>query len=332
MTRAAALREDDVVAALRAIVERSSRRVLVGIGDDAAVWQPSRSHRSVITTDALLENVHFSRAWMSWREIGLRAMASNLSDVAAMGARSILATVALGVPPGASLDDLRELYAGLTACADDSGCSIVGGDIVASPMLSLSITVVGEVRPTRLTLRDGAKPGDVLACTGALGASRAGLAQLREEIALSRELRDEALRAYRTPSPRWREGLWLGASLNVHAMMDISDGLSTDLRRLCERSGVGAYVDNVPVAPSARAAAGALHVDPGEYALAGGEDFELLVAVAPRAFDHLGRRYRAQFGRALERIGKATAESALVARIDGHDKPIVAGGWDHFAR
>lgn len=326
------LREDDVVAALRAIVERRSTRALVGIGDDAAVWQPSRSHRSVITTDALLENVHFSRAWMSWREIGLRAMASNLSDIAAMGARPILATVALGVPADASIDDLRELYAGLTACADGPGCSIVGGDIVASPILSLAITVVGEVRTTRLTLRDGAKPDDVFACTGALGASRAGLAQLREEIALPDGLREEALRAYRVPTARWREGLWLGASVNVHAMMDISDGLSTDLRRLCACSSVGAFVDDVPVAPSARAAAETLHVDPGEYALAGGEDFELLVAVAPRAFDHLARRFRARFGRPLERIGTATAELRLVARINGQENPIVASGWDHFAR
>lgn len=331
MTQAPPLREDDLIGAIRAIVERGAARACVGIGDDAAVWQPSRSHRSVITTDALVEDVHFARAWMSWREIGARAMAANLSDIAAMGARPVLATVALGITPGTTLEDVLDLYAGLTGAATEGSCAIVGGDLTRAPVLAIAVTVVGDVRATRLKLRSGAKSGDVLAVTGPLGAARAGLQSLRGEVVLDEELRDEAQRAFRTPQARLREGVWLGASANVHAMMDISDGLSTDLHRLCERSGVGSLVRDVPVAASAAAAARALGEDARQYALAGGEDFELLVAVAPRAFAHLASRFRARFGRALAYLGVASEERALRVVIDGRERDLARTGWDHFA-
>lgn len=331
MTQAPPLREDDLIDAIRAVVERGSSRVCVGIGDDAAVWQPSRSHRSVITTDALIEDVHFSRAWMTWREIGARAMAANLSDVAAMGARPVLATIALGIAPGPSFDDVLELYAGLTETASAANCTIVGGDLTRAPALTLAITLVGDVRATHLKLRSGAKPGDVFACTGPLGASRAGLQSLRGELTLDEALREEALQAYRSPRARLREGVWLGASANVHAMMDVSDGLSTDLHRMCERSGVGALVSDVPVAASAAAAARALGEDARQYALAGGEDFELLVAIAPRAFAHVASRFRTHFGRALACVGVAREDRAVRLVIDGVERELARTGWDHFA-
>ncbi len=332
MTQAHALREDDLIGAIRAIAERGASRAYVGIGDDAAVWQPSRSHRSVITTDALIEDVHFSHAWMSWREIGARAMAANLSDIAAMGARPVVATVALGIAPGVAFEDLLELYVGLTDTASQANCTIVGGDLTRAPAVTIAITVVGDVRATHLKLRSGAKTGDVFACTGPLGAARAGLQSLRGEVALEGTLGDEAQRAFRVPQARCREGVWLGASANVHAMMDISDGLSTDLHRLCERSGVGALVRDVPVSPSAVAAARVLGDDPQQYALAGGEDFELLVAVAPRAFGHLASRFRSHFGRALTRIGVACEERALRVIIGGNERELARSGWDHFAQ
>ncbi|MGZ3503389.1 MAG: thiamine-phosphate kinase [Vulcanimicrobiaceae bacterium] len=313
------LAEDVLIDALRALVERpSAGRIHLGIGDDAAVWQPSRSHRSVITTDALVEGVHFTRA-LTWREIGWRAMASNISDIAAMGARPVLATIALGLPPSVERDDVLELYRGMTAVSDDARCTIVGGDVTRSPVLTLAITVVGEVRPSNLKTRAGAKPGDVLAVTGLLGASRAGLHGSTE---------DEALAAHRLPQPRWREGLWLGASVNVHAMMDISDGLSTDLTRLCASSNVGAAIDDVPAAPSALAMANAREEDPIAYALAGGEDFELLVAVEARAFSYLGRRFAKQFGRPLYRIGTVRQGSGLTMRKGAIEERLVPTGWD----
>ena len=313
------LAEDALIDALRALVERPfPGRIHLGIGDDAAVWQPSRSHRSVITTDALVEDVHFTRA-MAWREIGWRAMASNISDIGAMGARPVLATIALGLPPSVEREAVLELYRGMVAVSDDARCAIVGGDVTRAPVLTISITVVGEVRASNLKTRSGAKPADALVVTGPLGASRAGLHGSVDE---------EAISAHRLPQPRWREGLWLGASVNVHAMMDLSDGLSTDLARLCARSNVGAVIDDVPVARSARATAIAREEDPIAYALAGGEDFELLAAVDARALTYLQQRFTKRFGRQLYRIGTLRKGSGVVVRKGATEEELVPTGWD----
>lgn len=294
--------------------------MLLGIGDDAAVWQPSRAHRSVITTDALVENVHFTRA-MSFEQIGRRAMASNLSDVAAMGARPVLATIALGLPPDVATANVLELYRGMVAVCNDARFAIAGGDITRAPVLSIAIAVVGEVRPSNLKTRSGAKPGDVLAVTGALGASLAGLRGSQD---------DAALAAHRTPTARWREGLWFGASRNVHAMMDLSDGLSTDLSRLCARSLVGALVEDVPVAPCLGAIAERDGEDPVDLALAGGEDFELLVAIEPRAFGYLQARFAKRFGRPLHRVGTVREGSGLAVRKGSREEALLPSGWDHL--
>lgn len=305
-------------------------KVLVGIGDDAAVWQPSRSARSVVTTDALIEDVHFSTAAMSARDVGHRALAANLSDVAAMGARPVLATIAFGVGPHADEAWILDCYRGMAALAERAQCALAGGDLVRAPVIALALTVIGEVRPSNVKTRTGMRPGDVLAVTGPLGASRAGLAVASERPDLAAlPAGREALAAFRTPEPRLAEGRWFGASRNVRAMMDISDGLSTDLDRLARASGVGARIDAIPVAPSARAVADACGADPERWALDGGEDFELLVAISRRAFGYLAGRFRARFKRELLRVGVATPDSGL-RRSDG--TPVAPAGWDHLRR
>jgi thiamine-monophosphate kinase len=321
--------EDDLIAQIREITAGAAPgNVLVGIGDDAAVWQPSRSHRSVITTDALVEGVHFTRDAMSAAELGHRALASNLSDIAAMGARPVLATIALALGPATESAWILACYRGMTALAARTSCAIAGGDIVRAPAIVLAITVVGDVRPSNLKTRSGMLPGDAIAVTGPLGASRAGLAIALERPDLE-ALPDaaEALRAFRTPEPRLAEGRWLGASRNVHAMMDTSDGPSTDVARLAAASDVGATIDRVPVAPAARAIAAACGADAERWALDGGEDFELIVAVAPRAFSHLAGRFRTRFGRELIRIGTATAERGVRTAAG---EAVVRAGWDHL--
>ncbi len=322
------MREDDVIAAIRAIVEPAAqRRIVLGIGDDAALWQPSRSHRSAITTDILVEGVHFTRDAMSAGDVGWRAMAANASDLAAMGARPLLATVALGVPEDYGFDALCELYEGLSQSARASGLDIAGGDLSRAPVLTIAITAVGEVRPSNVKTRAGGRPGAVLAVTGVLGAARAGLDCASGRVALTGDAERDALRAFRRPEARCAEGRFFSASANVQAMMDISDGLSTDLDRLCAASGCGAILEGVPAAPSAREAATALGEDPERYALAGGEDFELLVAIAPRAFAHLARRFSARFKRPLHRVGVLRAEAGLEFRGES----LARTGWDHFS-
>jgi thiamine-monophosphate kinase len=320
--------EDDVVAAIRAIAEPiANPAIKLGIGDDAALWQPSRSCRSAIASDMLVEGVHFTRAIMSLEDAGWRAMAANASDLAAMGARAVLATVALGVVRAMSLDDILETYRGLAAAARRSGITIVGGDLSRTDALTIAISVVGEVRASNVKTRAGGRPNDVLAVTGPLGAARAGLEIASERSAVAGGLAEAALRAFRRPEPRTAEGRFLAASRNVRAMLDCSDGLSIDLDRLCQASSCGALLESVPVAEPARAVAEERGEDPERFTLAGGEDFELVVAVRPHAFSHLATRFAARFHRPLLRIGALRAEP----RIIFNGNPLTRTGWDHFS-
>ncbi len=322
------MNEDELVAAIAAMVRRPDRRVTLGIGDDAALWQPSRSHRSAITTDVLVEGVHFTRELMSLEDAGFRAMAANASDLAAMGARPVLATVALGLPESLASAGVLELYRGLALAAEASGLSIAGGDLSRAPVVTVAIAAVGEVRASDAKVRSGGRPGDAVAVTGPLGGARAGLRLAGSAApAIDPALAEAALRAFRRPQARAAEGRFLAASRNVGAMMDCSDGLSTDLDRLCAASGTGADLEAVPVAQAARAVANACGEDAERFALAGGEDYELIVSVRPRAFAHLAARFRARFGRDLVRVGTLTAAAGL--RLRG--AAVERSGWDHFA-
>ena len=307
------------------------RPIVLGIGDDAAVWRPSRSHLSVITTDALIDGVHFASESMDAAAIGHRAMAANLSDIAAMGARPVLATVALGIPPGWDEAPIVACYRGMAQLANVHGARIVGGDIVRAPALTLALTVIGEVAPSRLKRRDGGRPGDVVAVTGPLGASRAGLELMRRpELAVDAAAGTAARAAFATPVPRVREGRWLAASVSVRAMMDASDGLSTDLERLASASGCGATIEDAPAHFAAVEVARAAGVDPETYVLDGGEDFELLCSIAPRAFAHLARRFAAHFGTPLLPVGHLDAAPGLRRRSANGVRRIVAAGYDHL--
>lgn len=322
--------EDDLVASLREICATTAPHELVlGIGDDAAAWRPSRSNLSVITTDALVEDVHFTLAAMSPHDVGWRAIATNLSDIAAMGARPVLATIALGINARSDAAWILALYEGMAELARRSGCALAGGDITRCAAISIAITVVGEVRPSNLKRRSGARSGDVLAVTRPLGASRAGLRLVtsRPDLA-AHERHAGVVRAFRTPQPELAAGRWLGASRYVHALMDSSDGLSTDVVRMCAASAVGAVLETVPLDEGARRVAELLDEDAQRYALDGGEDFALIAAVSARAFGYLAARFAQRFGRPLLRVGTFGPHAGL---RDSGGSPIAAGGWDHLA-
>ncbi len=271
---------------------------------------------------------------MTAASIGHRAMAANLSDIAAMGARPVLATIALGVAPETTELWVLECYRGMAALAARYGARIVGGDIVRAPVVTLALTLVGEVSPSRLKRRDAGLPGDVVAVTGPLGASRAGL-ELLQRPELARSLTQSegagASDAFARPEPRLREGRFLAASAHVRAMLDSSDGLSTDLGRLARASRCGAMVDALPIDPVAQAVALAAGDDAAGYALHGGEDFELIVTIERRAFAHLGRRYAAHFGRPLIEIGRLEREPGVRFVGQGASRELVPAGYDHFA-
>jgi thiamine-monophosphate kinase len=255
-----------------------------------------------VSTDACIENVHFRRDRSSLEDAGRRAMASALSDLAAMGARPVLATISLALPIENAEREALELYRGIAECAKTYRCAIAGGDLSSAALIAMAVTVVGEVRASNVKLRSGGRAGDVLAVTGPLGAARAqGFVS--------------------APRPRIAEGRWLGASRSVHAMIDLSDGLSTDLARLCAQSGCGALIERVP------SAAGVGESD----ALAGGDDYELLVAVQPRAFERLAALFRARFKRPLDRIGVLRPGAGVAQALSKGEQTVAPGGWDHFS-
>jgi thiamine-monophosphate kinase len=318
------LTEDALIAAIREVVGAPVRPLRVGIGDDAAAWQPNAHHLALITTDLLSDGVHFRLAHTSPEALGAKALAESLSDVAAMGGSPTVAVVGLGLC--ATIDEawIRGFYRGMAALASRSRCAIAGGDIVRAPALAIAITVVGEVRRTSMRLRSGARAGDVAAVTGALGLGAAGLRLLDAGVR-----KGHAVERYLTPEPRLAEGRFLGSRRAVHAMMDLSDGLSTDLGRMARASGVDAVVERerLDVHPSVEIAG----VDPIDLILHGGDDYELLVAVDPRAFAHVARAFRARFSRPLAPVGRFEAGTEAVwIESNGKRRPLAPSGYDHL--
>jgi thiamine-monophosphate kinase len=329
----AELGERGLIARLRRRLPPPGPEVLVGIGDDAAAvsWG---GETLLLTTDALLEGVHFRRSTATLRDVGAKAIAVNVSDIAAMGGEPRYALLTLALPPSLAVADVDELYAGIQDMAREHGVSVVGGDTCAAPGgVVLSVTLVGRVAGAPL-LRSGARPGDALLVTGTLGASAAGLAVLeRGEGALPPAVIAAVLRSHRVPTPRVAEGRLIQASGWASAMIDLSDGLVTDLGHVAAESRVGARVDvdALPVSEATRTVARALGVDPLGWALSGGEDFELLFAAESDHAADLARLVTDRSGTPVHRIGEVRPADEGVRFVDRGGRPYaVKPGFDHF--
>jgi thiamine-monophosphate kinase len=313
--------------------------VRAGIGDDAAVLEPTPGTALLATTDLLVEDVHFRRVSASLRDIGWKAMAVNLSDIAAMGGVPRWALVALALPPSASVDDVDAFYAGMREAAGPHRVVIVGGDTSVSPDgWMINVTVLGEHAGTP-RLRSMARAGDAIAVTGTLGRSAAGLAALERErgpgdgAAMSAAALEEIRRAHRRPTARVAEGRWLAAQPAVHALMDCSDGLATDLAHICRESGVAARVclDRLPVSPAVREAARAFEADAMEWATGGGEDYELLLTCEPQAAAALAAGLLGATGTPLTVIGEIASGEPGVNWLDARGEAVpVRAGYEHF--
>lgn len=307
----------------------------VGIGDDCAVLEPSAGHRLLVTTDLLLENIHFRRRYAGLADIGWKSMAVNLSDIAAMGGRPRWALVALACPSEATLDEVEAFYAGARDLTSRHAVTIVGGDTAASPAGWLvNVTLIGEaVSPL---LRSGARAGDVIAVTGPLGRSAAGLAVLELSSApggMDLRALTDVTSAHLRPVPRVDEGQWLGAAGGVTALIDMSDGLATDLSHIAEESGVHCRVEieRVPIDAATAEVARALGADARAWATGGGEEYELLLTCDARALDRLREGLERATGRRLHAIGRVTGPGSGVSFVDarGREVPAVAG-FEHF--
>jgi thiamine-monophosphate kinase len=294
----------------------------VAIGDDCAVLEPTPGSALLATTDFLIEDVHFRRRWATPADIGWKSLAVNLSDIAAVGGRPRWALVGLACPPNVTADDVAAFGHAMRELAAAHGVTIVGGDTAASPAgWIVNLTVIGEAVGSP-KLRSGARPGDLVAVTGPLGRAAAGLALLE---AFPDERGELALTHLR-PTPRVREGQALGALSEVTSMIDLSDGLATDLAHIAEESGVGARVELgwLPVDTATRAAADRLGADAISWATSGGEDYELLVTLSRSA------RSRATRAVPLTIIGEVTAPGAVEFRtLDGR-VAVIPEGFDHF--
>ena len=304
--------------------EGRSLDLLVGIGDDAAAWQ-TQDTTQVLTADALVEGVHFRRDMASWEEVGWKALAVNLSDVAAMGASPGLATVMLGLPLDLEVAAVDGLYRGMLDCSARHGGAVVGGDVVRSPVLFIALSLTGTAE--RLLTRSSARPGHAVAVTGTLGGSAAGLEVLRQGLCPG-EGDALALRsAHLRPQPRLQEGQLL-AKRGVPCAMDISDGLVADLGRVCRVSGVGAVVESasLPIHPAAK------RLYPQQslaLALGGGEDYELLFAGPPELVEDVLSALSSG-GAVVGRIVEDASSQVVV--LDEHSRPLDAAsyGWDHL--
>lgn len=328
----------------RGLIQRVRRRVgppapgvSVGIGDDAAVLTATRGCSLVVTTDLVIESVHFRRRYATPEDIGWKAMAVNLSDIAAMGGRPRFALVALACASDTPVEEIDALYAGMNAVAGPHGVQIVGGDTSASPDgWIVNITLLGEIdRSPRL--RSAAQVGDLIAVTGFLGSSATGLKSFESPLlppSLASEDIAEVHRAHLRPTPRVAEGLWLGGADGVHAMIDCSDGVAADLGHIASESGVGVkvWLSRLPVATAAQRVASALGLDPMKLAAAGGEDYELLVTLSPEKFESLSRDFLAATGTPLTAIGEITPAAQGLQFLDALKRPAtLGGGFDHFS-
>jgi thiamine-monophosphate kinase len=306
----------------------------IGIGDDAAVVEPERNRLEILTVDALVEGVHFDRAFTPPDAIGHRALAVNLSDLAAMGAAPRLCLLSLALPSSFPIADFDAMIAGLAALAARHRIHVAGGNLTTSPgPLVIDITVSGTAKRRQVITRRGARAGDELYVTGSLGAAAAGLGMLKE-IGLEACNGNSCAARYLYPEPRLRVGLLVARNRAATAGMDLSDGLGDGVHQIAEASGVGAIVDAdaLPIDPAAREWFGRHADDVTTAALTGGDDYELLLAVRPK----LGRRLTAARRHGdvpLTRIGVCTEDPAVVLRCgtdEGASHRPLPRGYHHF--
>jgi thiamine-monophosphate kinase len=329
------LTEDQLIAAVTKVLSGDAPGVLVGVGDDAAVVEAGRGSM-VVTTDMLVEGVHFELGSIAPTDLGSKAIVVNVSDVAAMGGSPRYAVVSLGLSPTVETAWVMELYGGMRAACDEYALSLVGGDTNRADEVVVSITVIGEVPVGAAVRRDGARPGDLIGVTGSLGAAAGGLLLSRLHPArLGRALGEPwgraLLEALHRPVARVGEARTL-AQAGATSMMDLSDGLAKDLSRLCAASGYGARIrlDTVPVSAAARAGADTLGVDALDLAVSGGEDYELLATLDATAFDRAREELHERFGVTLTEVGVIIDEGLVAVGEDG-ERPLEAKGWDHFS-
>ena len=300
-------------------------RLLIGIGDDAAAWKGDTSIQ-LASVDSFIEGIHFPPGVAPWKELGWKALAANLSDIAAMGGVPRYALVSLALPEDTEVDDVKNLYSGMLELAKQYGVTIIGGDISRAPIVAITITILGSSQKKQILSRSTAQAGELVAVTGKLGAAAAGLEMLKKELKFDPQASARFKQAFLHPTPRIAEGQLL-AEQGVKTAIDISDGLVADLGQICKASGVGARIEaeRLPVEPMVKAEFGERAL---EMALSGGEDYELLFTAEAEVLD----KVRQVAPCTITVIGKIVADQGVTV-VDRRGKPIKLdkAGWEHFS-
>ncbi len=306
---------------------RGSTSVLTGIGDDCAVLRFEPAQDTLVTTDFSIEGVHFRREWHPPESVGHRCLARGLSDIAAMGGKPVAAFLSLALPKDLPQSWVNRFFDGLLKLARRYGVQLAGGDIAQSPaQICADIVVIGSVPQDQAILRSGARPGDGIYVTGSLGGSAAGLQDLRKGKRASHSVKTDSPHLY--PEPRIVAGQWLREHGLASAMIDLSDGLSTDLSHICEESRVRAVIDAelLPIHPAARNQREGL-----ELALHGGEDYELLFT-APSSASVPNKVSGVPVTRIGEIVRYVRKEPQVEVLVYGSKRALPPGGWEHFAQ
>jgi thiamine-monophosphate kinase len=331
--------EFEFVRWLRRRVPARRGRLKLGIGDDAALIGVSRGHELILTTDLSIEGVHYSPQLHPPRSIGHRALARSLSDIAAMGGTPRFALVSLAISRRTPRRWVEEFYAGVAGLGKRFGVTLIGGDTAVVPgPTGADVIICGEVLAGRALLRSGARPGDHIFVSGRLGLSALGLRLLRQHRQAGRKIppppkrprgaEHEALLAHLYPQPRCALGAFLARRRLASALIDVSDGLSTDLANLCASSGVGALLREEQIPGPIRGQGVISPDDARNFALHGGEDYELLFTVPARKAPQVPRQHG---GVGLHRIGVIQrSKRLLLLRADGTKHALRPEGWDHF--
>lgn len=344
------LGEFGLISRIRKLSRGKTSSTLIGIGDDAAVLALSASHVMLVTTDILLEDVHFDLSYTDYYSLGWKAAAVNLSDIAAMGGSPRFCLTALGIPRRTSAEQVFEFYRGFNSLLHSQTASLVGGDTCSSGHgLFISVTAIGEAKPDVVITRAGARPGDRIFVTGTLGDSAAGLEILQMRNAPDRDIRGRAacgtriekseirnpkseierlIEKHLRPVPRVSEGRKLARSGCASAMIDISDGLSSDLLHISEQSRVGAelFADRIPLSSALQRMSTILSKMPVRYALEGGEDYELLFTVPEAKLKKLH-----SLKLPVTEIGAVTTgRTVKLVDAGGKKNLLQAKGYDHF--
>lgn len=314
-------------------------QVVKGVGDDAAVIRVDGSKLMLITTDMMVEDIHFSLTNSTFEQVGGKALMVNISDIAAMGGLPTQAVISLAVPAHLQVEKLIELYHGLTTVAEEFGVNIVGGDTVSSPQkLVINVALTGEVEENKVIYRSGAKPGDVVLVTGDLGRPAAGLLLFNKPEArdfLEQSGVEILKKAHTSPQARLKESRLLGSVGGLSALNDLSDGLASEINEICQASKVGCrlWLDQIPISPWVSQLARGVSHNPLDWALFGGEDFELVFTATPdraKELVMLGEQQGFPVRVIGEIIQEATAPRVWGVQTGLKDVPVLPKGYNHF--